>query len=81
MIEPGTAHVWPSALTRVAAQRDRARSFAARVEAENAALIEFLIGTGGCTAPGAGAGLARCAETADEVLVYVHRVLATWRQP
>lgn len=80
MIDPTTAHVWPSALTRVAAQRDRARSFAARVEAENADLVAFLIGTGACVVS-SGDGGERGARTTDEVLAHVHGVLDAWRRP
>jgi len=72
--------IWPGALTRVAAQRDRARNVAIRLEQENADLIEFLIGIGACTASAGAIGLARAAETADEVLDHVRDVLRVWHQ-
>jgi hypothetical protein len=34
--------IWPSALTRVAAQRDRARNVAIRLEQENAHLLDLI---------------------------------------
>lgn len=73
--------IWPGALTRVAAQRDRARAVAVRLEQENAALVEFLIGTGACEVSSSDGGGARAARTADEVLAYVRDVLAAWRTP
>lgn len=43
MIEPTkTPTVWPSALTRVAAQRDRARNVAIHLESEVAYLTDIL---------------------------------------